>query len=371
MNNDQQPRTKPAQRPKMTDILFTGGGTAGHVTPNIALFNELQKRGYELAYIGQKNSIEQSLISGLNVPYYCISAGKLRRYIDFENFTDLFKIALGLIQAFFHLLKLKPKVVFSKGGFVSSPVVWAAWLCRIPVVIHESDISPGLANKLSLPFAKKVCYSFPETEKYLPEQKRIMTGLAIRDELKQGDPEQGAALCSFKKAKKTILFIGGSQGSAAINQALRSVLPELLKHFNLIHLCGKGGVDKELSSTPDYAQFEYINEELADLFALADLVVSRAGATSIFELLSLKKPNLLIPLPLGSSRGDQILNANSFNKLGFSEVIEEKEIKENPRSLIDAINQTLKLSNSQIANMEQYPVADAKIKTISVIESLI
>ncbi len=355
----------------MVDIVFTGGGTAGHVTPNLALIPYLIADGYSVAYIGQAHSIEQTLVEKENIAFQTIAAGKLRRYFDMKNFTDLFRIALGLCQAFLHLLKLKPKLVFSKGGFVSCPVVWAAWLLRIPVIIHESDISPGLANKLSLPFCKKVCFSFPETEKYLPANKRILTGLPIRDLLKNGNAEKGKALCQFDGNKPIIVLIGGSQGSKALNALLRKQLSTLIKDYDICHLCGAGEVDKNLEALEAYRQFEYLNEELADVFAMADLVISRAGATSIFELLSLSKPNLLIPLPIGASRGDQILNAASFVKQGFSLSVEEKHLSEDASQLIRMIHESFAHAEEMKSRMDHFNKEDAKLRILSLIKESI
>jgi len=355
----------------LVDIVFTGGGTAGHVTPNLALFPDLQKANLSLAYIGQSNSIEESLVKGEGVPFYPISAGKLRRYIDFQNFTDVFKILLGFLQAFVHLTRLRPKLVFSKGGFVSSPVVWAAWICRIPIIIHESDISPGLANKLAIPFANKVCYSFPETEKYLPPAKRVYTGVAIREFLKQGDALRGRTLCGFSAEKPVIVIIGGSQGSKALNLLVRSNLTTLCTDFNICHLCGAGETDALFENYSGYKQFEYLRKELPDVFAMATLIISRAGATSLFEFLSLMKPSLLIPLPLGASRGDQILNAQSFAKQGFSVTIDEASLHKDPKKFVQIIKETVANVPTMKEKMAEFSKADAKVKLIALIKAFI
>lgn len=355
----------------MVDIVFTGGGTAGHVTPNLALFPELLDQGYSLAYLGQKNSIEQKLVEQAGIGFFSISAGKLRRYLDWQNVSDVFRILLGILQAFLHLLKLRPKLLFSKGGFVSCPVVWAAWLLRIPVIIHESDMSPGLANKLCIPFAKSVCYSFPETEALLPASKRILTGVAIRDFLARGDAQKGKQLCDFDNELPRIMIIGGSQGSRALNDIIRKNLPSLSQSYNICHLCGAGELETSLNQHRNYKQFEYVNEELPDLFAMADLVISRAGATSVFELLSLAKPNLLIPLPLGASRGDQILNAQSFAKQGFSMVEEEEKLKAHPERLLAIIEACFEMAEQMHTRMKQSTQNNAKEKLISLIQSAI
>ena len=336
----------------MKKIVMTGGGTAGHVTPNIALMPALKENGFEISYIGSYDGIEKRLIEALNIPYYGISSGKLRRYFDLKNFSDPFKVVKGYCQAVHLLKKIHPDVVFSKGGFVSVPVVLAAKHCKIPAIIHESDITPGLANKLAIPGATKVCCNFPETMKYLPSEKAVLTGSPIRQELLNGDASKAFSMCNFKDTEKpVILIIGGSSGSKVINTALRDLLPELLKRYNVIHLCGKGNLDPSLSNTDGYAQFEYANKELADLFALSDLVISRAGANAICELLALRKPNILIPLSATASRGDQILNANSFRSSGYSYVLEEENVSNT--ALLEAIEHVFKNRDSYIEAMKK------------------
>lgn len=312
----------------MKHIVLTGGGTAGHVTPNIALIPALQEKGYQISYIGSYNGIEKKLIEELGIPYYGISSGKLRRYFDPKNFSDPFRVLKGFSEAKKLLKQLKPDVVFSKGGFVTVPVVIAAKRCKIPAIIHESDMTPGLANKLCIPSAAKICCNFPETVKSLPENKAVLTGTPIRQELMNGNRKAARAFCGFHEQKPVLMVIGGSLGAASVNENIRKILPELLKDFQVIHLCGKGKMDESLSNTPGYIQYEYIKQELPDLFALADIVISRAGANAICELHALHKPNLLIPLSAKASRGDQILNARSFERQGFSMVLEEEEITE-------------------------------------------
>lgn len=310
----------------MKKIVLTGGGSAGHVTPNIALLPSLKDAGYEITYMGSYDGIEKRLISDFDLPYVGISTGKFRRYLDPKNLTDPFRVIKGFSEARKFLKSYRPDVVFSKGGFVSVPVVRAASSLGIPCIIHESDMTPGLANKLCIPVAKKVCCNFPETLKLLPENKAVLTGSPIRAELAQGNKLAGLSLCGFSANKPVIMVIGGSQGAANVNKAIRTALPELLTDFQVVHLCGKDKIDNLLLNTAGYKQFEYIKAELKDLFAMADLVVSRAGANAICELLALKKPNILIPLPASSSRGDQLLNARSFEAQGFSIVINEDDL---------------------------------------------
>ena len=310
----------------MKKIVLTGGGSAGHVTPNIALLPSLKEAGYEIAYMGSYDGIEKRLIGDFDLPYVGISTGKFRRYLDFKNLTDPFRVIKGFSEARKFLKEYRPDVVFSKGGFVSVPVVRAAATLGIPCIIHESDMTPGLANKICVPVARKVCCNFPETLKLLPEEKAVLTGSPIRAELAQGNKVAGLDLCGFNANTPVIMVIGGSLGAANVNKAVRAALPSLLGDFQVVHLCGKDKIDNLLLNTPGYKQFEYIKAELKDLFAIADVVISRAGANAICELLALKKPNILIPLPASSSRGDQLLNAKSFEAQGFSIVINEEDL---------------------------------------------
>jgi len=341
----------------MKKIVLTGGGTAGHVTPNIALLPSLQKAGFEVHYIGSYDGIEKKLIEDMGIPYYGISSGKLRRYFDIKNFSDPFRVIKGFNEANHILKKLKPDVVFSKGGFVTVPVVMAAKKNKIPAIIHESDMTPGLANKLCIPSAEKVCCNFKETFDLLPEGKAVLTGTPIRRELFEGNAEKAAEFCGLSADKPTILVIGGSSGSVVINNIIRESLDEILPRFQVIHLCGKAHLDETLKNKKGYVQFEYISKELRDLFALSDLVISRAGANAICELLALKKPNILIPLSKAASRGDQILNAKSFKKNGFSYVIEEEELSK--ASLLSAIRDVSAHKDEYIRAMTESEMSDS------------
>ena len=304
-------------------IVLTGGGTAGHVTPNIALIPHLRESGFEISYIGSYEGIEKRLITDFDIPYYGIATGKFRRYLDLKNLTDPFRVIKGYAEARKALKNIRPDVIFSKGGFVSVPVVRAAASLHIPCIIHESDMTPGLANKLCIPVADKVCCNFPETISMLPKEKAVLTGSPIREELTKGDKIAALNMCGFTANKPVIMVFGGSLGAASVNDAVRKALPSLLNDFQVVHICGKDKIDETLKRQAGYVQFEYVKAELKDLFAMADVVISRAGANSICELLALKKPNLLIPLSANSSRGDQILNAKSFESQGFSMVIDD------------------------------------------------
>lgn len=318
----------------MKRIVLTGGGTAGHVTPNMALIPRLIEDGWDVHYIGAANSVEQNLISQFpEVTYHTVAVGKLRRYFDLKNFSDPFRVVKGVFQAQSIIRKLKPAIVFSKGGFVSVPVVYGAKLNGVPVVTHESDMTPGLANKLSLPFATAQCCTFPEAVKHA-KGKGVYTGTPIRPEVLQGNRERGRNYFGLDQTKPVIMVVGGSSGARAINEAVVAALPRLSQNFQILHLCGKGNLNAALEGTPGYVQCEYLNNEMADAYASADILISRAGSNALCEILALKKPALLIPYPMGASRGDQILNAESFRQRGFSHVMDQNDLT--PDSLVEA-----------------------------------
>lgn len=350
----------------MKKIILTGGGTAGHVTPNLALLPALQKAGYEVRYIGSYQGMERKLIEQAGIPYDGISSGKLRRYFDWKNFSDPFRVLKGCSEARKLLKKYKPDVIFSKGGFVAVPVVLAAKHYKIPVIIHESDMTPGLANKICIPSAAKICCNFPETLKYLPADKAVLTGSPIREELLKGDRTSGLSYAHLSSDKPVLLVIGGSLGSVAVNKAVRAILPRLLNHYQVIHICGKGNLEESLIGTEGYVQYEYVDAPLKHLFAAADLVISRAGANSICELLALRKPNLLIPLSASASRGDQILNANSFEKQGFSKVLEEESLSED--TLYHAVENLYQNRQTYIHAMEQSQLNHAVTSIMELIQ---
>ncbi|KFL43338.1 UDP-diphospho-muramoylpentapeptide beta-N- acetylglucosaminyltransferase [Lysinibacillus sp. BF-4] len=332
-------------------IILTGGGTAGHVSLNQAIIPSLLEKGYDVHYIGSTEGIEQEIIGEAfpKVPFYGIASGKLRRYFSFKNFTDPFRVMRGVMQAFRIIRRVKPSVVFSKGGFVSVPVVIAAKLANVPIVIHESDVTPGLANKIALPFASHVFTVFEETLKHLPSDRATCTGSIIRSSLFTGDREKGIERCEFAGDKEILLLMGGSQGSKLLNDIVRENLDRLLARFDIIHLCGKGNVDVTLYNTPGYKQFEYVTDELSDLLHASDYIVSRAGSNAIFEFLTLHKPMLLIPLSARQSRGDQVLNANLFKRQAFAEVLEEEKLT--TESFFDALKTLIDKAPQYIERM--------------------
>jgi UDP-N-acetylglucosamine--N-acetylmuramyl-(pentapeptide) pyrophosphoryl-undecaprenol N-acetylglucosamine transferase len=351
----------------MPMIVFTGGGTAGHVAPNIALIAELSQKTWKIVYIGSVQGIEKQMIEPLKIPFYGISSGKLRRYLSIKNILDPFKVVIGVVQAFFLLNKLKPNVVFSKGGFVAFPVVIAAWLNRIPVVAHESDMSPGLANRLCFPFVNKICLTFEAGKKHFKTQNKIeVTGTPIRKQLFAGNATNGLQLCGFTPDKPCILVIGGSLGAGSINRSIREALPQLTQDYQIIHLCGKGKLDPSLNNQEGYKQFEYADEELAHLFAAASIIISRAGANSLYEILALAKPHILIPLPAEVSRGDQIQNARYFEELGISQVIEDRSL--NKDNLLQVLHELKNNKNDIYNKIIALNIKPATEKIVAIIE---
>lgn len=350
----------------MKTIVLTGGGTAGHVTPNLALLPYLKAEGYQVYYIGSKDGMEKEIVNRYGIAYYGISSGKLRRYFDKKNFSDIFKVIHGIFQAKKLIKRLKPDVVFSKGGFVAVPVVIGAKLNKVPIICHESDITPGLANKLAMPFAKAVCVTFPEALNSIKGNKGVLTGTPIRDNLFKGSRQEGLELCEFNGSKPIMLVMGGSQGSVKVNGAIRALLPKLTDKYDIIHLCGKGNLDESLSDTPGYKQFEYLSVELPDIFAASDFVITRAGSNAICEFLALNKPMLLIPLSKRASRGDQILNANSFQKLGFADVCDEDTMTED--ILLEQINNLYENKDTYITKMKEADVAKGTAEVMELIK---
>lgn len=348
-------------------IVLTGGGSAGHVTPNIALFPGLRKRGYELHYIGLEDGIEHSLISEQqDVQFHSIESGKLRRYFSLKNVTDAFKVLKGVSQAKALISDLKPDLVFSKGGFVSVPVVMAA-KGKCPILCHESDYTPGLANRIASRYADKILVTFDDTLES-SGKKGVHTGTPIRQELFRGNRTNGLKFLGFTNGRPIILVMGGSLGAAALNDAVRSSLGELTGRYNIVHLCGKGKLDPN-ANAPGYRQYEYIGKELPDILASTDLIISRAGANALFEFLALNKPNILVPLPKGASRGDQILNAEYARKKGYSIVLPQDELT--AERLISDIDELYHKKDAFISRMMQDTTLDGTSKVLQCIDEAI
>lgn len=341
---------------KKINIIFTGGGSSGHVTPSLSLITALKNKAVGIFYVGSKKGIEHTLIKPLKIPYYAITTGKLHRYWTWKNLLSPFQLLIGIVQSFLICRKIKPDVIFSKGGFVAFPVVIGAKLNGIPVVIHESDLTPGLANRLSFPFAKLICITFPDTIKYFKNTSKVLlTGMPIRDSLLHGNPEKGLKFCGFADELKPVLLImGGGLGSTLVNKSIRRLINPLTEKFQVIHICGKNKSDHAFAKIIDYKQFEYLHDEFADVLACADLVISRAGATAIYELLALNKPNILLPLSKKASRGDQIENAKYFAHLGLSKVIYFEEFSDEKllKTLIESFENLGQLK-SQLSQFKQ------------------
>lgn len=340
---------------KTFKIMFTGGGSAGHVTPSFPLIQALKNRGATVFYSGSKCGIERELIKPLYIPYYTITTGKLRRYWSWKNVLTPFQLIVGVIQSVLLCRRLKPNVIFSKGGFVALPMVIAAWLNRIPVLIHESDLTPGLANRLSFPFAKLICITFPTTAQYIKKKSNVVvTGMPIREFLYHGDRMRGLKFCGFTEKKPVLLIMAGGLGSVEINASVGRLLDPLTERFQVVHLCGKGKLDARFTNRNDYRQFEYLQEEFADVLACADFVVSRAGATSVYELLATRKPHILLPLSKKASRGDQVENAKYFAEQGFSIVLYAEEFSaETFLKAIFTCYENLSMIKDKLTNFKQ------------------
>ncbi|MBT5155344.1 MAG: undecaprenyldiphospho-muramoylpentapeptide beta-N-acetylglucosaminyltransferase [Gammaproteobacteria bacterium] len=358
----------------MPRVLFTGGGTAGHVTPNIALLEAAIGKNWDVAYVGSTAGIEREMIGVLGIPYYAVASGKLRRYFSWQNFIDPFFILWGMLQSLVLCLRLRPDVVFSKGGFVAVPLVVAAWLLRVPVISHESDVTPGLANRLTYPFCRKICVTFEATKRYLPGGKVNVTGTPVRQSLVAGDAAAGLKFLGFSGEKPVLLVFGGSLGAAAINSQTRRALPGLLQAFDVVHVVGNGNLEASIEqsgSVKHYVQKEFIGEQFGHVLAAAAVVVSRAGANSLYELLMARKPHLLIPLGKAASRGDQLDNARVFADLGFSRVLYEEALTGDGKSedvFVDTVRDVLAHSEEITARLQSFEIKDSVNLIIELIQ---
>lgn len=352
----------------MRKIVLTGGGTMGHVTPHLAIIPSLLKAGYDIHYVGTANGMEAPKMQSVEgVTYHAVKSGKLRRYFSWQNFTDPFRVIAGAFQSAHLMGKLKPDVVFSKGGFVAVPVVVGAWFHRIPVLCHESDLTPGLANKLCKPFAKRFATTFPECAEALGP-KAEMTGTPLRPELFSGSRERGLQFLGFDGSKPVLLMMGGSSGAQAVNAALRAALSGLTVTFDVAHICGKGNLDASLDSTPGYTQVEFLDADLPDVLACTDMVLSRAGANALCEFQALGRPMLLVPYPKGAGRGDQILNAQSLQKRGLCHVLYQEDMT--GETLEKAIIDTWNDRDTLTGNLRNAPPADGSARVLELIEEI-
>ena len=342
-------------------VLVVGGGSAGHVLPAVPVIQACLARGDEVTFVGTRTGLEEDLVKDLPITFYGISAGKLRRYFSWQNFTDVLRIGRGVIQSLALLRRVKPQVVFSKGGFVSFPVVVAAWLLRVPVVAHESDLTPGLANRLITPFAARLCTSFPVQMD--ASAKVVHTGTPLRDEILNGDVERGRSFLGVSAEQPILLVTGGSLGAERLNEAVHAALEKLTVSFFVVHICGPGKTIAHADQ--NYLQLEYVREGWGDIIAAADLVVSRAGANALFEWLALAKVHLLVPLSAAVSRGDQVENAQFAAKQGLSEVLAEEALT--PEGLFNAVHALYTERESYRSRMQELALPDA---TTAIIEQL-
>ncbi len=349
----------------MKRAVVTGGGSAGHVIPALPVIEALQAAGWEVSFIGSDSGLEERLVAPLGTPYFRVQTGKLRRYFSFANLTDALKIPLGILQAFAILGRVKPRVVFSKGGFVAFPVVFAAWLRRIPVVAHESDLSPGLANRLSLPFIATLCVNFDATR--VSARRVIHTGTPIRAALRNGNPDRGAGAANLPGERPMLVVVGGSLGARRLNEVTRAALPALVETFEVLHVCGAGQLDPA-ADTPGYAQREFVTDGWGDILAAAAIVVSRAGANALHELLTLGKPNLLVPLPTTASRGDQIENAAYAEARGFSAVLPDAELS--PATLVEGVRTLHADLDAWRARLAEFRAPDATAAIVGELEAV-
>ncbi len=350
-------------------VVVTGGGSSGHVTPALAVVERGQERGWSVSYIGSKDGIERGLVEGAGLDYYWIPVGKLRRYFSLRNFIDPLFVITGVLKATALIRRLRPQVVFSKGGFVSFPVVVGAWLNKVPVVAHESDTTPGLANRISMPFIEVLCVANEETRAHVREGVRVeVTGSPLRKALFAGDRLRGQRTFALDPALRTLLVFGGSLGARTINQAIRALLPTLEDGLQVIHVCGKGNLDRALEDHPRYRQHEYLREEFPDALACADLAVCRAGANSIAELIALELPAIIVPLSASQSRGDQLENAERFAAAGFGWVLKDEELR--AQTLAEAIAYGFGKRDAAIAAMRASPQSSAAQTIVSIVESV-
>lgn len=348
-------------------IVFTGGGTAGHVTPSFAIIRHFQSLGWVVHYVGSTTGMEEALVSPLGVSFHSIPTGKLRRYLSLENLFDVFRILFGIWRAYWLCRRLRPRVVFSKGGYVSFPFVMGAWLNRVPVVAHESDLTPGLANRLAYPFVRRICVTFEQTQRYLDSERCVYTGTPVREELLNGDVAAGRRFLGFDDRKPIVLFVGGSLGARRLNEVVRAGLTQLTEDFQVVHIAGAGNLDSARDETPGYRRFEYLADPYADVLAAADIVVSRAGANSVYELLLLAKPHVLVPLPLTASRGDQIENADYARERGLSDVIADVELT--AERLLDALQALLSRLDERRRALEQFEAPSSVALITALLES--
>jgi UDP-N-acetylglucosamine--N-acetylmuramyl-(pentapeptide) pyrophosphoryl-undecaprenol N-acetylglucosamine transferase len=344
-------------------IILTGGGTGGHLTPLVAIADELKKKigpELKLLYVGSGAEMEKQIMSEEGIPIKFVLSGKMRRYFSFKNVIDFFKVPMGILQSLWILLWFTPDVVFSKGGYVAVPIVIAAWIYRIPIMIHESDSAPGIANRFLAKFADRIAVAYPSAEQYFPKEKTALVGNPIRFQVTEGEPVILRQKLGFTQSKKTILVLGGSQGSQAINEAIVKILPQLLRYYQIIHQTGRDHFESVIkdaafvgvkSGHDGYYAIPFMNaNQLRDAFALCDLVISRAGATFITEIAANGKPAILIPIS-HSANDHQRMNAYALAHIGAALALEESNLGEH--ILTEKIESILNDENLMLGMVEK------------------
>ena len=337
------------------------------MTPSFAIIRHFLSLGWEVHYVGSTTGMEEALVAPLHVSFHSIPTGKLRRYVSLENLLDVFRVLMGIWSAFWLCRRLRPRVVFSKGGYVSFPLVVGAWLNRAPVIAHESDLTPGLANRMSYPFVRRICVTFEQTRRHLGSERAVHTGTPVREELLNGDAAAGRRLLGFDDRTPIVLFVGGSLGAMRLNDVVREALLRLTRDYQVVHIVGGGNLDIELNATPRYRQYEYLTDQYADVVAAADMVVSRAGANSVYELVVLAKPHVLVPLPRRASRGDQIENAEHTRGRGWSDVIADEALT--AEGLLDALQDLMGHLDERRRLLEQFEAPRSVALITSLLES--
>ena len=323
-------------------IVLTGGGTGGLIIPLITVAKKIKEKvgesmAVEFLFIGPKGKLEEKLMAQAGIPTKSIQVGKMRRYFSIHNFVDFFRVPVGVVQTLWYLLANMPDAIFSKGGYASVPVVLVGWLYRIPILIHESDSVPGATNDMLGKFSTRVAVSYPEAEKDFPAAQVVLTGNPLREDINRGDPAAARAMFSLTESKKVIFVYGGSQGAQVINNKILELLPALLHEYQVIHQTGNKNYEAVVHRAAEYGikagregyhPVAFVGEELKDILAVADLVITRAGANSLSEVAANGKPAIVIPLA-GAANDHQRMNAFSVARTGGCEVLEENNLGDN------------------------------------------
>jgi len=354
-------------------IVLAGGGTGGHIMPLISVAKKIREKfpDTEFIFMGPKGKLEEELMSKEGIRTENVAVGKMRRYFSFSNFSDFFRVIFGIFHSLWYLLVHMPDAIFSKGGYAAFPVVVAGWIYRIPILIHESDSVPGMTNSILAKFATRVAVSYPSAESEFPASQVVLTGNPLRQDINQGDASKIRQALSLLEEKKVIFVMGGSQGSQIINDKIVNILPQLLRKYQVIHQTGEANFDNvrhkagELgikAGREGYFAFPFIGDELKDIFAVADLVITRAGANSLSEIAANGKPSIVIPIE-SSANNHQRMNAYALAKIGGCMVLEETNLGEHVMlNTIEEIMNSEELRNKLSSNIKMFYHADAADK---------